>query len=140
MGHNSLGVGRALRPVTLVGAPQVDIAEAEGAPPGVQHRPVEAQDAIASDVRGGRSKRGEAVIDARPIRFADAGEQMPERESVALARVREDDAKQGGTFHRRDGGKIKFRQGALKRSGRDRKSTRLNSSHGYISYAVFCLK
>src|SRR6266436_8625488 len=27
-------------------------------------------------------------------------------------------------------------QGALQ----DRKSTRLNSSHGYISYAVFCLK
>src|SRR5687768_18241753 len=24
--------------------------------------------------------------------------------------------------------------------GIDRKSTRLNSSHGYISYAVFCLK
>src|SRR5712675_3594088 len=24
--------------------------------------------------------------------------------------------------------------------GADRKSTRLNSSHGYISYAVFCLK
>src|SRR2546422_5568262 len=26
------------------------------------------------------------------------------------------------------------------RDGEDRKSTRLNSSHGYISYAVFCLK
>src|SRR2546429_7951658 len=26
------------------------------------------------------------------------------------------------------------------RQARDRKSTRLNSSHGYISYAVFCLK
>src|SRR2546422_6568743 len=26
------------------------------------------------------------------------------------------------------------------RRGIDRKSTRLNSSHGYISYAVFCLK
>src|SRR2546422_8281716 len=26
------------------------------------------------------------------------------------------------------------------RRQRDRKSTRLNSSHGYISYAVFCLK
>src|SRR2546430_17623219 len=26
------------------------------------------------------------------------------------------------------------------RSGRDRKSTRLNSSHSQISYAVFCLK
>src|SRR2546422_10006071 len=25
-------------------------------------------------------------------------------------------------------------------AGSDRKSTRLNSSHGYISYAVFCLK
>src|SRR2546422_4582425 len=25
-------------------------------------------------------------------------------------------------------------------SAKDRKSTRLNSSHGYISYAVFCLK
>src|SRR2546429_7259299 len=27
-----------------------------------------------------------------------------------------------------------------RRVARDRKSTRLNSSHGYISYAVFCLK
>src|SRR3989449_3186568 len=26
------------------------------------------------------------------------------------------------------------------KNGLDRKSTRLNSSHGYISYAVFCLK
>src|SRR2546429_4494333 len=26
------------------------------------------------------------------------------------------------------------------KQGGDRKSTRLNSSHGYISYAVFCLK
>src|SRR2546429_5188758 len=28
----------------------------------------------------------------------------------------------------------------LKPEFEDRKSTRLNSSHGYISYAVFCLK
>src|SRR2546429_6951189 len=28
----------------------------------------------------------------------------------------------------------------LEETNRDRKSTRLNSSHGYISYAVFCLK
>src|SRR2546422_6580123 len=28
----------------------------------------------------------------------------------------------------------------ISRRLRDRKSTRLNSSHGYISYAVFCLK
>src|SRR5205809_5643784 len=31
------------------------------------------------------------------------------------------------------------REGSDDRFG-DRKSTRLNSSHGYISYAVFCLK
>src|SRR5687768_18074397 len=30
--------------------------------------------------------------------------------------------------------------GAVVADERDRKSTRLNSSHGYISYAVFCLK
>src|SRR3712207_8130192 len=30
--------------------------------------------------------------------------------------------------------------GRLSRSGADRKSTRLNSSHANISYAVFCLK
>src|SRR2546422_3122386 len=29
---------------------------------------------------------------------------------------------------------------ALRGCDPDRKSTRLNSSHGYISYAVFCLK
>src|SRR2546429_3671953 len=31
-------------------------------------------------------------------------------------------------------------QKAIRRIPLDRKSTRLNSSHGYISYAVFCLK
>src|SRR5256884_4631938 len=31
-------------------------------------------------------------------------------------------------------------RGQTTRALRDRKSTRLNSSHGYISYAVFCLK
>src|SRR2546422_5629423 len=33
-----------------------------------------------------------------------------------------------------------FLVGGLTGGGGDRKSTRLNSSHGYISYAVFCLK
>src|SRR2546422_8153149 len=31
-------------------------------------------------------------------------------------------------------------RGAHRQLARDRKSTRLNSSDGYISYAVFCLK
>src|SRR3989449_8004043 len=33
-----------------------------------------------------------------------------------------------------------IRDPAMSRYALDRKSTRLNSSHGYISYAVFCLK
>src|SRR2546422_4644463 len=35
------------------------------------------------------------------------------------------------------GGRV---QGSRLGETRDRKSTRLNSSHGYISYAVFCLE
>src|SRR2546429_4872106 len=47
------------------------------------------------------------------------------------------------TVHQR-GRRRKLAEGAvesaqIQRVG-DRKSTRLNSSHGYISYAVFCLK
>src|SRR2546429_1706357 len=33
-----------------------------------------------------------------------------------------------------------FFESQVEQSLSDRKSTRLNSSHGYISYAVFCLK
>src|SRR2546429_3119377 len=43
----------------------------------------------------------------------------------------------------RGGGRWSRRARGLRRGGgrrRDRKSTRLNSSHGYISYAVFCFK
>src|SRR2546429_8088772 len=38
---------------------------------------------------------------------------------------------------------VHYRKPAVSAGGvllEDRKSTRLNSSHGYISYAVFCLK
>src|SRR2546422_4773495 len=35
---------------------------------------------------------------------------------------------------------LEVRRGTASSSRVDRKSTRLNSSHGYISYAVFCLK
>src|SRR2546429_3459660 len=49
----------------------------------------------------------------------------------------------GGQKHRRHlwirlGPPAEMRQ--LGEDEADRKSTRLNSSHGYISYAVFCLK
>src|SRR2546422_7558964 len=35
---------------------------------------------------------------------------------------------------------VPARRGQRLEEDQDRKSTRLNSSHGYISYAVFCLK
>src|SRR2546422_1883023 len=35
---------------------------------------------------------------------------------------------------------IEEKDDVLQELDQDRKSTRLNSSHGYISYAVFCLK
>src|SRR2546429_3222810 len=37
-------------------------------------------------------------------------------------------------------GRTRKEDGGLSIVAQDRKSTRLNSSHGYISYAVFCLK
>src|SRR2546422_7089493 len=37
-------------------------------------------------------------------------------------------------------GTVKETAGGPLQTSADRKSTRLNSSHGYISYAVFCLK
>src|SRR5688572_32487491 len=45
---------------------------------------------------------------------------------------------QTGHARRAPGGKARGR--SLIRRSRDRKSTRLNSSHSQISYAVFCLK
>src|SRR3712207_9064855 len=36
--------------------------------------------------------------------------------------------------------RIEVAEGGVRRSETDRKSTRLNSSHANISYAVFCLK
>src|SRR2546429_6446547 len=41
---------------------------------------------------------------------------------------------------RRTRGGPRSRGGGARGLGGDRKSTRLNSSHGYISYAVFCFK
>src|SRR2546430_7130913 len=48
---------------------------------------------------------------------------------ATLDHYRNMDPQAGGQHH-----------GVLLRRGKDRKSTRLNSSHSQISYAVFCLK
>src|SRR5687768_17944417 len=67
----------------------------------------------------------------------------PERElGLGARRVEEAVSVQEAVGHR-EAVVIERRQIRLvdrKTDGQDRKSTRLNSSHGYISYAVFCLK
>src|SRR5258708_22199043 len=46
----------------------------------------------------------------------------------------------GFTFSKSEGGRTLFTIHAARAQQLDRKSTRLNSSHQIISYAVFCLK
>src|SRR5687768_18345817 len=46
----------------------------------------------------------------------------------------------GAGEHRGRGPTHQYHPSFRGKVGQDRKSTRLNSSHGYISYAVFCLK
>src|SRR3712207_7920168 len=45
-----------------------------------------------------------------------------------------------GVFEMRSGGLVEVQDASARFVGEDRKSTRLNSSHANISYAVFCLK
>src|SRR3989449_3290813 len=70
-----------------------------------------------------------------------------QRATTEAARVGRDEIEAGGPRIDRVGEELRRGHAlALERGedplddGVDRKSTRLNSSHGYISYAVFCLK
>src|SRR5687768_17695894 len=56
------------------------------------------------------------------------------------ARARERQQVDGGAAPRGPGSRVGAEEARGGRRRLDRKSTRLNSSHGYISYAVFCLK
>src|SRR2546422_2732879 len=70
-----------------------------------------------------------AAVDAvllAPVRVGQAGQLLAEVDEVGVALF--PIAQQ-----------LEVRDEFLNRHA-DRKSTRLNSSHGYISYAVFCLK
>src|SRR3989449_2973383 len=79
------------------------------------------------DVRGGRPTAPELVQEIRQ-RYARIGGRSPIREltEAQAAGVRRALAQD--------------KRVAVYVGMRDRKSTRLNSSHGYISYAPFCLK
>src|SRR3712207_7738019 len=73
--------------------------------------------------------RGEAVVEVAAVQLAEE------------VRLRADEGMLGGGELRRP--RLESRRdpgGGEQGMRRDRKSTRLNSSHANISYAVFCLK
>src|SRR2546429_2681219 len=64
--------------------------------------------------------RGGVVTSVRAVWFAMAGNALPAQRDIETA--------------------VQEGKGYIHFHHADRKSTRLNSSHGYNSYAVFCLK
>src|SRR5438445_4064875 len=98
-----------------------------------------------ADARTGMARRGGGV--PWHVGRDDGGDDaaLPGPDAVALppGRPRPDDLARGhGLFRRLDRvriGRLSARRPAGEQKG-DRKSTRLNSSHANISYAVFCLK
>src|SRR5687768_17636728 len=87
---------------------------------------------VGSDLAQSLEEQGHtvAVIDQDPTAFRRLGSSFGGRRVTGVGfdqdTLREAGIEEAGAF-------------AAVSSG-DRKSTRLNSSHGYISYAVFCLK
>src|SRR2546422_2454548 len=82
-----------------------------------------------------RKRAGGAEVGVEPVPL-ELRSGAPRRREVEKALVR----------HRTDDGEVPdilaqpVATGRREHKEQDRKSTRLNSSHGYISYAVFCLK
>src|SRR6266498_4748697 len=99
---------------------------------------------VAADVGAGLdAQAASSVATATIASAAPTRKQAPMHSSVRLSRL---SASLRGGDHRReesrasrDGPRCASRQRPA-RADRDRKSTRLNSSHVRISYAVFCLK
>src|SRR3712207_7638464 len=71
----------------------------------------------------------------------DLGERREARDLLAADVVHRQHARRGEVLHRlRDDDAVELAQVVGEDDEADRKSTRLNSSHANISYAVFCLK
>src|SRR5207245_5735499 len=74
----------------------------------------------------------------------DEGPRRPGRMSPHEHQCHEQCAAEESSCHLRSPPRLRSlaqtRERDKSRSGQDRKSTRLNSSHGSISYAVFCLQ
>src|SRR5688572_32336067 len=70
-----------------------------------------------------RSLKTDSAIGKTFLEYSSRGELVPDQPTVELWRYFIEGTTRTGRFH----------------PGEDRKSTRLNSSHSQISYAVFCL-
>src|SRR5690606_40917430 len=75
------------------------------------------------------------ILGAQPL-----GAQMPGIDPFIFAAYHQDHYPRGNGRLGPDAALLRGRDIGMDFSGRDRKSTRLNSSHVKISYAVFCLK
>src|SRR2546422_5594283 len=86
--------------------------------------------------RSGRRAAGSGAMCSRIRRAASVGVSMSGRQDLGPV------PREVGDRHEPRGVReAEHREvGTILGMVRDRKSTRLNSSHGYISYAVFCLK
>src|SRR5207253_4634897 len=110
---------------------------------GPREEPTGAYAVVREDRRRPRTKSGEVRLTGTRSELqhddpgdGDAGaEQRGARQALA-----EEDPREGDREHRRRGREHRRDRHAGVLDRRDRKSTRLNSSHVAISYAVFCLK
>src|SRR5947208_7318606 len=82
--------------------------------------------------------KGGVIMDVTAPEQAQIAERAGAAAVMALERIPADIRRDGGVARMSDPAMIKRIQDAV--SIPDRKSTRLNSSHQIISYAVFCLK
>src|ERR1041385_7488684 len=84
-----------------------------------------------SSSRRPKPSQRERLVEAMIVLCAELG-----YERVSIAQINSRAGVSSATFYEQFSGK----EDCMIEAYRDRKSTRLNSSHGYISYAVFCLK
>ena len=91
--------------------PDRNVVEAEGVPPAIEHRLIEAEDAFAGDTGGSGRELTQAIEDKRPLLVIDAADEMPQREGVMLARLRKNQREVGGTLLRRCVVEIESSQG-----------------------------
>src|SRR5205809_8125691 len=109
-------------------------------------RPVQIGDGIALDLKSipisDWSNAGEQAEIPWDLRLSDPHLRIDQRLEVSyLIRLNAKDLNRIGKAHELFFvSRISSADGEWLTKNRDRKSTRLNSSHGYISYAVFCLK